>query len=78
MSFEDIDDTTEEHEKRIVRCRACQARIIFLQSANDPDKRVPVDADTVEPEDVIYEHGRHESHFRTCTDPGRFSKGRPR
>jgi hypothetical protein len=75
MSFEDIDDTTDAHERRIVRCRACYARIIFLQSPSS-DKKVPVDADTVEAEDETYEHGRHVSHFGTCTDPTRFRKPR--
>ncbi|MGH8258811.1 MAG: hypothetical protein ACREUG_03875 [Steroidobacteraceae bacterium] len=27
MIFEDIDDTNERHERRITRCRSCQARI---------------------------------------------------
>lgn len=76
MGFESADETTEQHERRIVRCRACQARIIFLQSANDPAKKVPTDADTVEPEDEVFDSQRHESHYRTCTDPGRFSKGK--
>lgn len=72
MSFDDV-ETTEAHERRIVRCKACQARIVFLQSPNS-DSKVPVDADTVEPQDEIYDASRHESHFRTCTDPNRFSK----
>lgn len=75
MSFEDLDDTTEEHERRIMRCKACNAMIIFLQSPNTPNK-VPTDADTVEPHDEIFEHGRHVNHFTTCSDPNRFSKGR--
>lgn len=73
MSFLD-DDTTEAHERRIVRCRACQARIIFLDTVNG--KRAPVDADTVEPGDEVFEAGRHVSHFTTCTDANRFTRGR--
>ena len=74
MSFDET-DTTEQHELRIVRCRACRTRIIFLQSPSS-DKKVPVDADTVEPEDEVYEHGRHVAHFGTCSDPERFRKPR--
>ncbi|MGH9641472.1 MAG: hypothetical protein ACRD3Q_03520 [Terriglobales bacterium] len=75
MTFEDLDDTNEAHERRIVRCRACQARIIFLESPAT-GKRVPVDADTVEADDQAYDSSRHVSHFTTCSDPNRFSKGR--
>lgn len=72
MSF-DV-DTTAEHERRIVRCRACRQRIIFLETATG--KTMPCDADSVEPEDTIYEHGRHISHFSTCKDPDRFRRPR--
>lgn len=75
MSFEDIDDTSETHERRIVRCRACNARIVFLQSPSST-KKVPVDADTVEAHDEIYEHGRHVSHFSTCPRAGYFRRPR--
>lgn len=72
MSF-DV-DTSEQHERRIVRCRACRARIIFLETATG--KAMPCDADSVEPEDTAYEHGRHISHFSTCNDPDRFRSPR--
>ena len=75
MSFEDLNETTEAHERRIVRCRACNKRIIFLQSETS-DRKVPTDADSVEPADAIFVWGRHISHFATCTDPGRFRKTR--
>ena len=45
MSF-DEPDTTEEHERRIVRCRSCNAKIIWMMTRNL--KHMPVDADTVE------------------------------
>jgi len=64
MSFEDPHDTSEAHEYRIVRCRSCNAKIVFLETA--AGKRMPVDADTVEAEDTVYEHGRHVSHFSSC------------
>jgi hypothetical protein len=67
------DTTTEEHERRIVRCReqSCRARIVWLKTA--AGKNMPVDADTVEPEDVEYSPDRHVSHFKTCKAPNRFS-----
>jgi hypothetical protein len=64
VSFEDIDDTTEAHERRIVRCRSCRARIVWLDTNNN--RRMPVDADTVDPEDTEYEQGKHVCHFTTC------------
>lgn len=30
-------------------------------------KRMPVDADTVEPDDDEFDSGRHESHFASCS-----------
>lgn len=76
MTFE-ADDTTEAHEKRVARCRepSCRAQIIWLPNPAT-GKNVPVDADTVKPDDVEYESGRHVSHFKTCTAPNKFSRGR--
>lgn len=73
MSF-DGDETTEAHEKRITRCRSCNARIIFLATA--AGKMMPVDADTVEPEDEEFDTKRHESHFVTCPNAGHHRKSR--
>ncbi len=71
MSFEET--TTEDHERRIGRCRAdsCRARIIWLKT--DTGKRMPVDADSVEPADETYDPAKHVSHFKTCAAPNRFS-----
>lgn len=72
MSFLD-DETTEEHERRIVSCRSCRARIIFLRTNNN--RTMPVDADTVKPEDEEYDQkAGHVSHFATCTDPAAFRR----
>lgn len=73
MSFEE--DTTEWHERRIVRCheQSCRARIVFLKNPAS-GKSVPVDADTVEPDDDEYVSARHVSHYKTCSAPDRFSK----
>ena len=57
---------TEPHERRITRCRSCHARIVWLATNNN--RRMPIDADTVEPADEFYEQGKHVSHFSTCPD----------
>ena len=72
MSFDD--NTTEAHEKRITRCRSCNARIIFLDTASG--KKMPVEADTVEPDDEQFDGDRHESHFAKC--PAANQHRRPR
>lgn len=64
MNFEE--DTTEAHERRIVRCRSCRAKIIWFKT--DAGKNMPIDADTVEPEDDELDLKRHVSHFATCPD----------
>ena len=70
------EDTNEQHEKRISRCReqTCNARIVWLKT--ETGKNMPVDADTVEADDTEYDGARHTSHFKTCSAPGRFSKGK--
>jgi len=75
MSFEDLNDFTEAHEKRIVRCRSCRARIIFLPTS--AGRVMPVDADTVDEEDEVYEQGKHVSHFATCPEANKFRRGGP-
>ena len=67
-------DTTETHERRIVRCRTCNARIIFLPT--DTGKRMPIDADSVEAEDEEYQRGKHVSHFSTCTNSAAHRRSR--
>jgi hypothetical protein len=63
VSFEE--DTTEAHERRIVRCKSCHARIVWLKTAKGAN--MPVDADTVKPEDQMFlPNSDHVSHFATC------------
>ncbi len=62
MSFND--DTNEAHERRITRCRSCRAQIIWFKT--EAGKNMPVDADTVEPDDDELDLSRHISHFATC------------
>jgi len=72
MSFDD--DTTEAHERRITRCRSCRARIIWLKTT--AGKNMPVDADTVEPDDEEFDHERHVSHFATCPNSAQHRRSR--
>ena len=72
MSFEDPDDTTEAHERRIKRCRSCNAKIIWLLTKNL--KNIPVDADTVKPDETEFDRERHVSHFATCPNADQHRK----
>jgi hypothetical protein len=77
MSFDryDEDDGIEEaHERRIVRCKSCAAKIIWFKT--EAGRNMPVDADTVEPEDDEYDPPRHVSHFATCKDADKHRKPR--
>jgi hypothetical protein len=71
MSFDNT-DTTEAHERRIVRCRSCRAMIIWFKT--EAGRNMPVDADTVKPEDEEYEPPRHISHFATCPNADQHRK----
>lgn len=79
MTFEA--DTTEAHERRIVRCSSCRARIIWFLTKNLTPH--PVDADTVEPDDTeldlqtkSHPEGKHVSHFVTCPNAGQHRRKR--
>lgn len=71
---EEHDDTSEEHERRIVRCRSCNAKIIFLPTATG--KKMPIDADTVEPDDEEFDRDKHTSHFSSCPNASKHRKPR--
>jgi hypothetical protein len=73
MSFED-EDTNEAHERRITRCRTCNAKIIWFKTA--AGKNMPVDADTVEAEDDELDLAKHVSHFATCPQAQQHRKSR--
>ena len=64
----------EEPPASKLTCRSCGAEIKFLRTASG--KSMPVDAETVEPGDTDYEHGRHLSHFSTCPDQNKWRKPR--
>lgn len=72
MTFDDDDYTNEAHERRITRCRACRERIVFLTTTTG--KKMPVNADTVEPDDDTFQPDRHESHFATCAEAEQFRR----
>lgn len=56
---------------RAIPCKACGAEIVFLRTA--AGKLMPVDAETVSPEDTEYEpESGHVSHFKTCPKANEF------
>ncbi len=74
-AFTDLEDhfTTEAHERRIKRCMACNARIVWLKT--DRGKNIPVDADSVKPQDQVYVWGSdHVVHFKTCPNASQFRR----
>lgn len=75
MSFDDVDDTTEAHERRITRCSSCRARIVWLKT--EAGKNMPVDADSVEPDDQVFVPKKHISHFSTCPNSAQHRRPRP-
>ena len=72
MSFEE--DTTEAHERRIVRCSSCRAKIIWFKTA--AGKNMPVDADTVESDDDELDLPRHVVHWATCPNAAQHRRNR--
>ena len=68
----DDQEMLERHEKRIVRCRSCRGMIIWFETP--AGKKMPVDADTVDPEDDELLIGKHISHFATCPDSRKWRK----
>jgi len=57
---------------KTVKCRACGAYIIFLPTLKN--KTMPVNADTVKPGDLIFDRGKHHSHFDSCPKADQFRK----
>lgn len=57
-------------------CRSCKAPIVWLQT--EAGKKIPVDADSAEPSDALFDSKRHVSHFKTCPNASAHSKkGKP-
>ena len=62
-------------EKRIPNtCRSCGAEIVWLKTVNG--KNMPVDAETFEPGDELFEPKRHTSHFSTCPEADKHRRPR--
>lgn len=59
-------------DDRIVHCSSCKAPIIFLDTA--AGRQMPVNAETVEAHDTLYEHGRHVNHWGTCPNSAQHKK----
>jgi len=61
---------------KVVICRepTCAARMIFLPTRNGSN--MPIDADSVSADDVVFDPPRHVSHYATCKKPNRFGKGK--
>ena len=57
-----------------MKCQACGKEIRFLRTSTG--KIMPVDKETTDPADEYYKpkDRGHVSHYKTCTDPARFSK----
>jgi len=74
VSF-DEPTAADRHELRIRNCTSCSARIVFLENP-DTGRTVPVDAETVDVDDQVYDSSRHTSHFRTCPNASKHSRKR--
>lgn len=69
-----------------VKCKSCGASITFVQSPDNPEKQIPLDAKEVTAYEVeehtfidkqqiiVTKHRVHLSHFVTCPDANSFSK----
>lgn len=58
--------------RAVQHCRACQAPIAFLKTRTG--KSIPINADTVRPDDTDFDHTRHKSHFADCPQAAQFRK----
>lgn len=57
-----------------MKCRSCQAEIVFLKTASG--KLMPVDASSVRAGDATFDSKRHVSHFATCSNSAQHRKPR--
>lgn len=56
---------TREWE-HIAKCRSCGAEIVWLRTKSG--NNMPVDAETVDHNDYMFDPAKHRSHFATCPD----------
>lgn len=64
----------ETKSDRCRSCRSCGAAIIWLKTKNF--KKIPVDYDSVEGMELMFEPGKHVSHFATCPNADQHRKRR--
>ena len=64
----------ETKESRCRSCRSCSAPIIWMKTKNF--KTIPVDYDSVEDLELMFEPGKHVSHFATCPNASNHRKRR--
>lgn len=69
MSWRDQD---KKIVKRGTACRSCGKWIIWLRT--EAGKRMPVDAETVEPMEMYFRKDKHTSHFATCPNADQHRK----
>jgi hypothetical protein len=72
MSF-DV-DSTGAREQRITHCRSCHESIVWLRT--EGGNAIPVNANTVNAHDEVFEWGRHVSHFSSCPHANEWRKRR--
>lgn len=64
---------TDSLERRVVNCRGCGARIVFLET--ESGKKIPVEIDDkLKAADVVFQWGRHTAHFANCPKASAFRK----
>lgn len=54
----------ELHNFRTVLCRSCSKPIIFMKTRLG--KRMPTNAESVAPADLVFDASKHVSHYATC------------
>lgn len=62
----------EDKAKNVTRCRSCQAEIVWLPTTKD--KKAPVNAETVEVGDTLFDPKKHMNHFATCPHAKQWKK----
>lgn len=48
----------------VVKCRACKGDVIWLKTKKG--KSMPVNSETVQGGDAVFDQKKHTSHFATC------------
>ena len=74
MTFDDDYATNAAHEYRIKRCRSCRRQIIWFKT--EAGRNMPVDADTVDPDDTELDLKKHTSHFASCPNAAQHRRAR--